>query len=179
MGNASANPLMTEHDLGDPRQFLRVSRVPLLDVHDDPEHGKVDEPLLHLLARNSNDRARRGDPAALTLGHTKRKHSVILVRPDGSKVVFPGAAEADQPAVVGYAKNYVVAPFRGRACLHGDFFVYRKYAEEARGYPWRSVERLEPNNDSAHPGDMADHLIDRIALLRTAPRRDPDYPTVF
>jgi len=161
--------MLTAGDLDDPGRFFRVSKVPILDAHDDPEKGRVDERLLHLLARTSNARVSAGDPAAVILGHTKRKQSLVIIRPDGSQVVLPGSDELDQPPILGYSRNFTVEPFRGRPCLHADFFIHNEHADHARSLPYRSVERLEPRDGD---NDISGHVVKRIALLRTPPERD-------
>lgn len=149
-------PLLSADDLDDPERFHTIRRVPILDVHDDPEHGKVDEPLLRLIAKNSNDLVRRGHFPALILGHTRSKEE---------------HDELEQPPVVGYATSFHLANFNGIPCLHADFHYRHEDHEYASTFPFRSVERLSPNPEAGND-DPASHCIDRIALLRTPPRRD-------
>lgn len=161
-------PLLTGDDLEDAGRFVTVRKVPLLDVHDDPEHGPVDGPMLHRLAANTNAMVARGNYPPLVLGHTRHKTTVIFYHGD-KKLVRPGADELNQPPVVGHTSGYHVADYDGRPCLYCDFHVHRDDAAYARKFPYRSVERLTPEGPD---GDPAHHTIDRIALLRTMPRRD-------
>lgn len=133
--------------LDDRKQWVVRRRVPILDVHDHPTKGKVDESLLNLLAENSNARVDKGSPGLAMLGHTTD---------DGP--------ETGQPPPVGYVRDYVVGEFDGRACLLADFYFDRRKFADAMTYPHRSVERVE----SKRPED---NYIDAIALLRRAPER--------
>src|SRR4051794_8689853 len=98
----SPSSLLSIEDLSDPRQFVTVPRVPILDVHDDDEHGRVDLALLRLLAKNTNGLVARGDPPAVALGHLKSKQTVCVEKKGVRRCVL-GASESDQPEVVGYA----------------------------------------------------------------------------
>jgi hypothetical protein len=164
-----APPLLSPVDFGDPSRFVAIRDVPIFDAHPDDGMGEVNEGLLHLIARNTQARVDGGDPVAITAGHTLRKTTVVVVRPDGSRVEMPGGDEDAQPDVLGYAANFRIAPFRGRPCLYCNFHVHEKHAGRAKGYPFRSVERLQPPEGS---GDLSKHFIDRIALLKTPPQRD-------
>jgi hypothetical protein len=156
------SPLLSGGDLDDAARFVTVRGVPVLDSHDDDdERGVVDVAMLNRIAKNSNKRAEGGDPPGIILGHSKRKQTVIVVRPDGSKTVHPSSDEEHQPLVVGYSSRHVVKPYKGVPTLHADFHIHKEHSDKAKTFPWRSVERVEP-------GDY----IDRIALLRTPPQRD-------
>lgn len=157
-----AAPLLRPADLDDPEQFVAVGPVPYLDVHDDPEHGPVGEDTLAKLRDNGNRRTRSGRYTALILGHTR----------------LPGRAgeevpERDQPPVVGYAVDFFLAPDpnEGRPCLWAHERHARAHASELKGYPWRSVERLAPAPGSPDDDPRA-HVIDRVSLLKTPPRRE-------
>lgn len=79
----AAPPLLTTTDLDDPDLFVTIRRVPLLDVHQDPEKGDISEALLRLIARNTNAKVARGNFPAVTLGHTRFK----VVTQDGERSV--------------------------------------------------------------------------------------------
>lgn len=165
---AGASPLLTQADLEDPEKFVTVRRVPILDAHDDPEYGPVDEALLHRMARNCNRMVARGDFPALQIGHTRPwKDAVVVDRKSGEATLRPATPEKHQSEIVGHASGFHVAPFRGVPTLHADFHFHAGDAAYARTYPYRSVER-PPNPDA----DPAADLVDRISLQRTPPRRD-------
>src|SRR4051812_46523939 len=90
-----AIPLLSDHDLGNTDRFIKIAHVPLIDVHDDPVKGNINLDLLKLIAKNSNDRVDKGDPIVVTVGHMKRKNTIVVVRPDGSKIILPGTDETN------------------------------------------------------------------------------------
>jgi hypothetical protein len=163
------SPLMTSADLDDPGQFVTIRGVPLLDAHDHPEKGNVDERLLRLLALNSNARSASGNPPAVIAGHTRRKVSMVVVRPDGSRIELPGSSEEQQPPVLGFVTGFRVEPYQGRPCIHADLRIRKEHADTAKSYPFRSVERVQPQEGDR---DETQHFIDRVALLRSPPERD-------
>jgi hypothetical protein len=160
-------------DLQDQNQFTTIRHVPILDENQDPEHGEVDEPLHRLIPNNTHDRFAEGKFPTISLGHTRSKQTVVVVK-DGKQHVFPATEEDAQPPIVGYASHFDVAPYAGRPCLHAAFHVHKDYAEKVRGFPFRSVERLAPNPEKQMSAGerQAAHAVDRIALLKTPPRRD-------
>lgn len=164
---AARTPLLSFDDLEDPEKFTAVRRVPLLDVHDDPETGRVDHSLLRLLAKNCNDRVAQGNFPSVILGHTKMRP----VERDGEMVQAKDDDEQRQPPPVGYAVGFHVGDFQGRPCLYADLHIQNGDLEYSRTFPHRSVERIDPAPGVENP-DPADNFIDRIALLRTPPRRD-------
>lgn len=166
-------PLLRDQDLDNPIRFLKIPHVPLIDVHDDPIKGNISLDLLKLITKNSNDRVAQGDPIVVTVGHMKRKNTIVVVRPDGSKIILPGTDETNQPPIVGYAKNLTVDRFRDNDWIHGDFYIKTENASAPIENPFRSVERVVPPDDGADDGDDASrHYIDRISLLRTPPERE-------
>jgi hypothetical protein len=165
----STATLLSSRDLADPQRYLLVRAVPVMDTHESDENGDIDEALLRLIARNSNARALAGDPAAITLGHGRRKSTVIVVRRDGSRVEMPGTDEEHQPRVVGWADNFRIGDYRGQVAMFVDFHIDREHAAEARTYPWRSIERVAPKVGRHDP---AMNYCDRISLLRSPPARD-------
>jgi hypothetical protein len=106
--------------------------------------GKVE---LEEIAQRTNARARRGDPSAITIGHTDPEE------PD----------EAKQPPIVGYAVDYRVDYDRERQkwMLYADYYIRRDHYAHATTFPRTSIE-LWP----------ADKVIDPVAVLRRTPSRD-------
>lgn len=141
--------ILTIRDLEDPDRFIRVEDVPLLDAHSDEERGDVDGDLLRLLARNTNDRAARGEFAPVLLGHTV----------DGDD--FP---EVHQPPCVGYASGLRVGRYNGLPCLFGNLYIHKEQYSRLPTYPHRSVERMKGNSEDIN-------WIDAVSLLRKAPER--------
>jgi hypothetical protein len=158
--------LLRAEDLHDPERYFTVKSVPILDQHSAPEgdeRGDVDEDLLQQLADNSNERVERDQPPVLKIGHSRRKSTIILVK-DGHKVVAPGATEEEQPPIVGFSSHFHVKPYNGSACLHADFHIAKEHIDKVRDHPFRSVERISP-----------DEYLDAISLQRSPPERDLGY----
>lgn len=166
-------PILDEKALNDKDRFIKIEHVPLIDVHNDPVKGNIDLNLLKLIAKNSNNRVDQGEPILVTVGHMKRKNTIIVVHPDGRKIILPGTDEKQQPPIVGYAKNLTVDRFRDNDWLHGDFYIKKENSNEPIENPFRSVERVVPPDDGGDDGDdQTRHYIDRISLLRTPPERE-------
>jgi hypothetical protein len=164
--------ILSMDDLHDPKRFKTIRDVPILDRHSDPTKGVVDDAKLDLLAKNSNALNAQGDHPTLTIGHSRRKATIVVIRHDGSKVVLPGASEEEQPPIVGHLSHWHVAPFRGVPTLHASYHIANEHVERVKGYPHRSCERLEPQEDGGDDGeDERRHYIDRVSLLSTAPER--------
>lgn len=163
MTTTAEAPLLKHDDLDDPDQFVEVGPIPYIDVHDDPTNGKVDERILRLLRDNNNRRCRRGLYTALILGHTKLPQKAGDHMPD----------EVEQPQIIGYAGQFFIAPdpVEGKPCLWATEWHRRGYAQLARTFPYRSIERLAPAPDKENPS-TTDHYSDRVSLLRTPPRRE-------
>ena len=166
------HPVLTSADFADPLKFATMRHVPVLDAHDDDHKGDLDEKLLHLIAENTNRRIAAGNPTTLHLGHLLRKTTLIVMRPDGSRVILPGHDETAQPPLIGYASNCHVAPYQGKPTLHWDWHIFPDHTDKLREYPFRSAERLAPPEDGEDDGDdNTRHYVDRIALLKTPPQR--------
>jgi hypothetical protein len=138
-------------DLDDTTRFRAFKGIPILDVHEHTTRGAVDEPMLELIARNSNERCEEGNYALLLIGHTRDEEDID---------------ETEQPKLVGFARNFVVGTWQGRPCLLADFFFDRDRVDEALEYPHRSVERWR----SPLRPDL--NYIEAISLLRFRPERD-------
>ena len=134
-------------------KWIILKDVPLLDEHvvkDDDGNVvvRVGVAKLRQIARNNNKRIKEtGDEAPVVIGHT-----------------IDDAPETKQPPIVGFARNFVVKPFKktGRMAIHGTLRVYRKYKDCLYKFPRRSVELW-----------LGSWLIDPISLLgATTPERD-------
>ncbi len=170
--HASPHPLLTTADLHDPARFKTMAHIPLLDEHSDPDKGTITPKILETIARNSNALNDSGDHPALQIGHTSRKVTIVVVRPDGSKIVLPATPEHAQPDVVGYLSHFTVEPYNGKHCLYGDYHVHHEHADKVKQFPWRSVERVAPPEDGNDDGEDSDkHVVDRVALLKSPPER--------
>ena len=123
--------------------------------------------MLRRIVANTNARIDRGDPPAVTGGHTSRKNQIIIVRQDGTRVVLPGTQELDQPPVLGYAAGFKMGKHNGSSCIFADWYIHKEHANLIKTLPYRSAERLEsPDGNGAHD------VIDRIAALKSPPERD-------
>lgn len=143
-------------DLRSSRKFVRLRRVPVIDVNsrkyrkgDKIVEEHLDEQQLHTICRNSQERASKGEYGLLFLGHTT----------DGGK-------EIDQPPVVGYIKNYQVGRHNDRPTIVADAYIYRDSDPDhiLRQFPRRSAEIIgleEP-----------DGYVDSLSLIKRAPERD-------
>jgi hypothetical protein len=133
-----------------------LRHVPVIDVNsrkyrkgDKVVEEHLDEPQLHQICHNSQERAARGEYGLLLLGHTT----------DGGK-------EVDQPPVVGFVKNYQVGEHLGRPTILADAYIYRDAdpSHILRQFPRRSAEIIgleEP-----------DGYVDSLSLIKRAPERD-------
>lgn len=162
-----SSPLLSLDDLRDPERYHTV-RLPIFDAHENPdqdapegtvERGDVDEPLLRMIARNSNRLTMSGNFPAIKIGHTKRKNTLIMVKGD-RKIVSQGHDEHAQSPIVGYASDFEIDDFGGRPCIYADLHIDVNKVADVREFPFRSVERVQP-----------DEVIDVISLLRTPPER--------
>ena len=131
----------------DANRFVVRKNVPILDAHDHLDKGTVDRPLLELIAKNSNDRAVRGNYALITIGHTD-----------------PDMPEVHQPPIVGYVAEFKLGSYLGNPCLLADLHIRRDRVDQAMTFPHRSVERMSGRLETSN-------YIDSIALLRTPPER--------
>lgn len=145
--------------LDDPDLFEKVEGIPVFDEHEEPgpdgQPRRFDRSRLQKIADHNNTRATKtGDLAPLMLGHTR-----------------DAAPETEQPPIVGWVKDYRVAPFgpEGKLAVVCDHYFRKDKGGAAllREYPRRSIE-LWP-----------DGTIDPIALLRRTPRRDLGLPTTY
>lgn len=141
----------TGQQAGADNAFVVVPARAVFDVHD--EHAPDGKLLrrfgvseLNHIASRCNARDARGAWCPLTLGHTR-----------------PGRPESEQPASVGYARNFRVGPdpATGSPALLADFWFRRERYNEALPYMRVSVE-LWPN----------DWVLDPVALLARTPRLD-------
>jgi hypothetical protein len=164
--SAPEAPLLRAEDLHDPGRFHHVRRVPLIDQHTaepDDDRGDVDQETLEKLARNSNERVEQHNPPVLKAGHTLRKSTVIIEK-DGKRIIAPGADEQAQPKILGFASNFNVDEYMGKPCLFGDLHIFHDKLADAKELPFRSVERLLP-----------EEYLDTVSLLRSPPQRDLGY----
>lgn len=110
----------------------------------------IDPQFLQDVCSNGNRReTETGDLCPVVLGHINLK---------------PGTPEVDQPKVVGFARNWRVAPLfdTGRLAAVVDFWIKKLYYHMIQDYPSRSPE-LWATRREIHP----------ISLLgATAPHRD-------
>ena len=169
----------TPPDLSDKSKYTKLENVPILDVHFrrlvDPDTREirstvVDENQLRVIARNSEERARRGEKPRVFIGHTDHK------RP-----------EHKQPPLTGYLENFQVGSYNGRPTILADMYVKNvvKIPVESddgstkfitldrehilENFPSRSAEvyrKMEP-----------DGFIGGLALLKQLPERDLGYVT--
>lgn len=146
---SDAGLLDTAH-LGDPKRYVKLANIPILDAHDHKAKGRVDERLLRVIAENTNRRAEEGDYPGVLLGHTFDE--------DGD--------EDKQPPDVGVAANFRVDDYRGRPCLFCDFYVRRSEYDRAMTFPHRSVERVRSDHDDEW------NYIENVSLLRRSPERN-------
>lgn len=153
-------PLLRRSDFNDTSKFVTIGPVPLIEAHDDPQLGVVDEPLLRRILHNNRRREQRGLYSSIIRGHT--------LTPD---MCGNMPSEEDQPAVVGYCSDWHLAPdpVNGQPCLWAFEHHLKAHAGDNASYPFRSVERLQSAGKYHDP--HAD-VIDRVSLLRTPPRRE-------
>lgn len=135
----------------DAQGYLTIPHVPILDEHEIPDggrdHGRIGGDKLRRIAANNNARiSRTGDYTPLVIGHTR-----------------DGAAEKDQPEIVGYADNFIVGPWGGGVeALYADFHYMPGKHDLPRRFPRRSVELW-----------MSRWEVDPISVLgATTPERD-------
>jgi hypothetical protein len=147
-GKRTVGAPVVHPDLDDCAKYFCRAGVPILDVHESPLKGRVDEALLHLLAANTNERIAHGNYPLLLLGHTD-----------------DDAAETDQPLPVGLVGRLVVGEYDGRPCLLADLYYSREHYEHAKTFPHRSVERVKSD---ACPEK---NVIENVSLLRRPPER--------
>jgi hypothetical protein len=154
--NYPIRPKLKPPNLRDRSQFVRLKRVPVIDVNsrkyrkgDQVIEETLDEGQLHRICHNSRHRAAKGEYGLLLLGHTT----------DGGK-------EIDQPPVVGYLDNYQVGEHDGRPTILADAYIYKDSdpSHVLRQFPRRSAEIIgleEP-----------DGYVDALSLIKRAPERD-------
>ncbi len=146
----AVHPELAKH-LSDPRRFIRRPDRAVFDEHEEHDGKKkvrsFSKAHLEKIARNSNERDRKGQPCPITIGHTD---------PDNPD-------EKAQPEIVGYARHFKVRYDKvlDRWTLRADFFIRRERMGEAEDYPRVSVE-LWPQALFIGP----------VALLKRTPQRD-------
>ncbi len=143
-------------DLRNHRRFVRLRRVPVIDVNkrtyrkgDQVVEENLDHDQLQTICRNSQARADKGEYGLVLLGHTT----------DGGK-------EIDQPPVVGFLDHFRVGEHGGRPTILSDMFIYKDSdpSQVLRQFPRRSAEIIgleEP-----------DGYVDALSLIKRAPERD-------
>lgn len=151
----------------DPSKWKIVPGVPVFDEH--LEQGEVEEPgrdgkpvkrkivekfdkaSLERHAAKCNRLVESGNPPGLTFGHTQD---------DGP--------EEKQPETVGFGRNYRVgfSPTLQRLVIYHDEYIYPHRYEEAKKFPFRSVERWRPGT-----GGEGEYF-KPIAMLKREPRRN-------
>lgn len=159
--SVDVEPNLRPPDLGNPKRYVRVDRVPIIDVHrrrvrkkdregnDVIVEEEVDERQLHRICRNSADRSERGEHGIVFLGHTDD---------DGP--------ETSQPPVVGYMAGYRVGEHNGSPTIIADLYIDREDDPSVilKQYPRRSAEVIGINSE--------DGFIDSVALIKRAPERE-------
>ncbi len=155
-GTRRVKPKLRPPDLRNHRHFVRIKRVPIIDVNtrkyrkgNDVVEEVLDEEQLHRICSNSQGRADKGEYGLVFLGHTTD---------DGPEV--------DQPPVTGYLNNFQVGEHNHRPTILADIFMYRdaKPDQILRQFPRRSAEII----------GLEDHngYIDALSLIKRAPERD-------
>lgn len=157
-------PNLRPPDLGNPKRYVRVDRVPIIDVHrrrvkrKDGEivEEEVDERQLHRICRNSRERSERGEHGIVFLGHTDD---------DGP--------ETEQPPIVGYMSGYVVGEYNGAPTILADLYIDKDDdpSKIHKQFPRRSAEVIGINSD--------DGFIDSVALIKRAPERELGFVTSY
>ena len=141
----------------DGKGWFTVRNVAVLDEHEQPGDGgpavRFDSRDLREIADNSQKRIEdTGDFCPVTIGHTPNRRD-------------PNSANASQPPIVGYAKNFrmgTIGKLRPRAAIFTDMVFPEKLRDSIRQFPRRSIE-LWPKSK----------VIDPIALLGgETPMRD-------
>src|SRR6266536_5525324 len=114
-GPRMAKPKLRPPDLRNHRHFVRIKRVPIIDVNtrkyrkgNDVIEEVLDEEQLYRICSNSQERADKGEYGLVFLGHTTD---------DGP--------ETDQPPVTGYLNNFQVGEHNRRPTILADIFMYR------------------------------------------------------
>lgn len=134
------------YDEGAPLEIvLDADGKPKLGADGRPELKLATVADLKVIADTCNRRVKEtGDETPIVIGHTRK-----------------GAPENEQPEVVGFARNYRVALWRGKNVITATFRFLKDKFEEAMKHPRRSVEIWK------------DRRFDPIALLgATTPERD-------
>ena len=155
--SVDVEPNLRPPDLGNPKRYVRVDRVPIIDVHrrrvrrKDGEivEEEVDERQLHQICRNSRERSERGEHGLVFLGHTDD---------DGPEI--------EQPPVVGYMAGYRVGEHNGTPTIIADLYIDREDdpSRILKQFPRRSAEVIGINSETG--------FIDSVALIKRAPERE-------
>jgi hypothetical protein len=149
--------------LRDGSRFVRIRGVPVVTLNvrkfrkgDEVVEERIDEEKLHRIARNSNERASRGEYGLLLAGHTTD---------DGP--------ETAQPPVVGYTRKYQVGDYNGKPAILADFYLLKNKDPDRllEQYPRRSPEIMGLNDPDAY--------LDATALIRRSPELDLGYISHF
>lgn len=135
--------------LKDKSRWTIIPNVPVFIPHvrhdaEGAELYSVTEKRLSDIVKVCNDRAKAGVLGKIQIGHTR-----------------PKDAETAQPPLVGLMADYKVGRFgpHKKSAVLCNFYVDKKHEEEAKKYPFRSVEFYSETNE-----------ITAVALLK----RDPD-----
>lgn len=139
-------PGVTPPDLDDPHQFVCRPAVPILDTHI-RKGREVDESLLRLIAKNSNEACESGDYPLLLIGHTDDH-----------------GPEDKQPPLAGFVRKFVIGDWQGKPCILADLCFIRSKMGEAMQYPRRSAEIWYADNPEHN-------VIDSVCLMKRTPER--------
>ncbi len=159
---------MDLRELDDPAKFVKGEEVELFPAHTRYANDKDGKPtkqvvkdytkeLLERFAQKTADREKRGQPSAMTIGHT------VDDQLDARGVIVRRATEEEQPRIVGYWRKWNVkwSARQQRYVLCATPYYRKEDYEEAKTYPRASVEMWRTME-----------IVDPVALLR----RTPDQP---
>ena len=158
-------------DLGDPARYIRVDRIPIVDIlerkvvkYDDNGHPhrvteQVDEDQLRRILHNSRLRAKRGEFGIVFLGHTDD---------DGP--------ELDQPPVVGYLSDYEEGIHEGVPTILASMYIDKEACSDivlhGKQLNPSAVPRQFPRRSAEIMGIESPHaFIDSVGLLKRTPER--------
>ncbi len=143
---------ITAPPIHDTTKFVKRADAPVFDEHTDDEYGDVSVDDLQEIIKNTNDRISQGMYPLLQIGHVEEDKP-----------------EIEQPKPVGVIGEMRLGTYNGGPCMLADLYYDRDHLEEARTFPFPSIERIYNETRPER------NFVAAVALLRRLPRRPMGY----